>query len=152
MLTKEGYAARNVIEGFSEKAKNFNSECKIEISMIIKFIYYLLVALFTIIVFIWNIIKYPLELLFKKLLGKYYKILIKVFMISFRIQKTIFSVLLRILGVILKIFFSILNIILRILFQLIPQLLLNIFSIFLSFPFVIYNYIKPVLINFQLQK
>ena len=134
MLTKEGYAARNVIEGFSEKAKNFNSECKIEISMIIKFIYYLLVALFTIIVFIWNIIKYPLELLFKKALGKYYKIIIKVFMISFKIQKTIFSVLLRILGVILKIVFSILNIILRILFQLIPQLLLNIFSIFLSFP------------------
>ena len=46
--------------------------------------------------------------------------------------------------------FSILNIILRILFQLIPQLLLNIFSIFLSFPFVIYNYIKPVLDALQI--
>lgn len=139
----------------SEKRKELwnkakNGKCILQLSVLFKLPIKILMFLLKVVIWILKFLAKPVDFLLKKLLGKYYEMLIEIFQAIYKIYHTIFKIFFTIFEILWRISFTFINIIFVILFAIIPNILLNMLSIILAFPFVIFGFLYPLfrILNF----
>lgn len=144
-------------EGSKKKAKQAwedakEGKCLLQLNVVFKLPIWIVMFLLKIVIWIVKFLISPVDYLLKKLLGKYYDMLKKIFQAIYKVYSTIMKIFLTIFEIIWRIFFTIINIFFVILFAIIPNILLNMLSVLLAFPFVIFGFLAPLFRIFNFLK
>ena len=127
-------------------------QCILQLNIIFKIPIWIVKFLLKIVIWVLKFLVKPVDFLLRKLLGEYYEMLIMIFQTIYKIYSTIFRIFYTIFEIIWRIFFTLINIFFVILFAIIPNILLNMISIILAFPFVIFGFLSPLFRIFNFLK
>lgn len=127
-------------------------KCLLQLNVIFKLPIWIVMFLIKVVIWIVKFLISPVDYLLEALLGEYYKMLKEIFQTIYKVYSTIMKIFLTVFEIIWRIFFTIINIFFTILFAIIPNILLNMFSILLAFPFVIFGFLAPLFRIFNFLK
>jgi hypothetical protein len=127
-------------------------KCVLQLNVVFKLPIWIVMFLIKVVIILVKFLISPVDYLLEALLGEYYKMLKKIFQSIYKVYSTIIKIFFTIFEIIWRIFFTIINIFFVILFAIIPEVLLNMFSILLAFPFVIFGFLSPLFRIFKFLK
>ena len=139
--TIEGFVGKKERIQYFEQAKN--GKCILQFSAILKIPIWILKILFKIIIWLLKFLYRPFRFILKSLLGEYFDIIAKVLQTIYMIYEKILYYFFWFATILFRIIISAISIVFRVIFAIIPNIILNLLSIILSLPFVIFAFLKP---------